>query len=157
MADINSIHDIASSIIECMDMESYSELPEEEHYMYLEKDLIECESKCPDLFEYVEFAFRMREHPFTEGFLDEFESPEACKDSESAALFARKTDYGTSYGDIARFLLSLQPMGKISDYDDFTHYSIISEGLSNAPDNIKYYLSVAFENRSILEDIGRER
>ena len=47
MADINSIHDIARSIIECMDMESYSELPEEEHYMYLEKDLIECESKCP--------------------------------------------------------------------------------------------------------------
>ena len=56
------------------------------------------------------------------------------------------TAYGTSYVDIARFILGQCDMGVAFEYDDETHIQIISKALSNTPEELLYYLSDATEN-----------
>lgn len=57
------------------------------------------------------------------------------------------TDSGISYSDIARWLLSYQPMGKLFDYDDQTHYELLATYFQETPEVLMYYLGAASQNQ----------
>lgn len=158
--------DIAKGLIGCMDEGSFSKLPEEEHLKILMKDLQRCHEECSELFDVLEVVNK-----------DDFPlDPEWCSKSwfspDDTELYSQKTDYGTSYGDIALFLLvsldtavsqkeELAKRFHDYDYDPIWEPSPsgseLCESLLKAPEHLKYYLSVACEHKFLEMNIGRER
>lgn len=57
--------------------------------------------------------------------------------------------------EIARFILAIQPMGSLLDYDDEFHYVRLGKALSNTPEMLLYYLGDAAENNKIPKEEKR--
>ena len=92
------------------------------------------------LFEYLMLA-EMEHGSCVGGEIDRIDPVSACE----VDGWALETEDDIRYGAIAEFLLSLQPMGKLMDFDDAMHYRIIISGLRCAPVVVRHVLGVCEE------------
>lgn len=136
--------EIAEFIYGFCDIGAAAELPEEEAIATLEKAVAKsAESEYSlSLHDYLTTAAmncrNQTDLALLVGTFNQFE--------DAGKYLTGTTDNGTEIAKIAQFLLCLQDMGTIMQFDDEMHYYLIAEGLKTADPVLLYYLSNGTEN-----------